>query len=409
MFSLQYVKACSSIVTGGKDIGFANYGPAWKLHRKLFVTALRLFLKDTPLVEQIVGEESERLLKYIAGQNGKPFNPSKILAVCVANVICSVTFGKRFNSSHPDFDRLLELIHRAFNEFEINNEAKLWDFFPFAKYLPLKCYSEFSAIYDEIFAIIRKQLKKSEEVFDPNQPTRDLIGGLIKARNEAQVENTEEKAALFSDDYMINTIADMFSAGYETTSMTLNWAVLYFTNFPDIQSKIQQELDDVVGRDKLPTLEDRPNLSLLQAATMEVQRLANIADSAIPHYTMKDTTLCGYRVPKNTVVFPDLESVHLDPTLYENPGDFNPYRYLDNDGKLSPSPGNWLPFSAGRRSCAGKSLAKVELFLFLSAVLQKYTFVSEEGKKPPKIEGKVGFTKSPLPYMVCAVKRKANV
>ena len=138
---------------------------------------------------------------------------------------------------------------------------------------------------------------------------------------------------------------------------------------------------------------------------MEVQRLGNIAESALPHYTLTDTTLCGYRVPKDTVVMVNLEAVHLDPECWENPKEFNPYRHIDADGNVITSQGNWLPFSAGRRVCPGESLAKVELFLFLSIILQNYTFVPEEGKEPPMIEGKVGITKAPIPYLVCAVKR----
>ena len=118
-------------LTGGKDIIFGNYGPAWKLHRKLFVTALRLYLKDTPLVEERVGEQAQRVLQDIADQKGKPFDPSNILARSVANVICGITFGERLNSSHPDFDRLLELNQISISSTEMNESASFWDFFCF--------------------------------------------------------------------------------------------------------------------------------------------------------------------------------------------------------------------------------------------------------------------------------------
>ena len=371
----------------------------------MFVTALRLYLKDTPLVEEKVSEQVQRVLQYIADQKGKPFDPSNILARSVANVICGITFGNRLSSSHPDFDRLLELNQVAFTSTEVNQTAQFWDFFPFARYLPLKAYTFSVKLADDIFMMLRKQLRQADEAFDPNQPIGDLISGLIKARNEAEVEGTQEKSALLLEDYMVNTIEDMFAAGYETTSTTLRWAIAFLTNFPETQTKIQQELDNVVGHDRLPSLDDRPNMPLLLASIMEVQRLGNIADQALPHYTLTDTTLCGYRVPKDTVVLPSLEAVHLDPECWENPEDFNPYRHIDTDGKLITNQGNWLPFSAGRRVCAGESLAKVELFLFLSIMLQRYTFVPEEGKEPPSLKGCVIGTQAPLPYTVVAVER----
>ena len=355
--------------------------------------------------EERVSEQAQRVLQYIADQKGKPFDPTKILALTVANVICGITFGNRFNSSHPDFDRLLELNQVAATSTETNEEAAFWDIFSFAKHFPVKAYKNLKENADEIFEILRKQLRQGEEAFDPNQPAGDLISGLIKARNEAALEETEEKSVLLLEDYMINTIEDMFVAGYETTSTTLRWIIAFLTNFPEIQSKIQQELDDVVGHDRLPRLDNRPNTPLLQASIMEVQRLANIADQALPHYTLTDTTLCGYRVPKDTVVLPNLEAVHLDPERWENPEDFNPYRHINADGKLITGQGNWLPFSAGRRVCAGESLAKVELFLFLSIMLQRYTFVPEEEKDAPSLKGYVTSAKTPPPYVVCAIKR----
>ena len=128
---------------------------------------------------------------------------------------------------------------------------------------------------------------------------------------------------------------------------------------------------------------------------------------ALPHVTLADTTLCGYRIPKNAVVVPNLESVHLDPNCWANPIDFNPYRHIAKDGKLITNQGYLFPFGAGRRVCAGEALAKVELFLFLSWMLQTFTFVAEEDGCLPNLESVFnGFIKSPSAYKIRAIKRK---
>ena len=111
----------------------------------------------------------------------------------------------------------------------------------------------------------------------------------------------------------------------------------------------------------MPGLDDRPRLPLVQATIMEALRLGNVAEAGVPHYTLKDTSLAGYRVPKDTVVFVDLVNVHLDPNCWENPNSFNPRRHIDADGQLITNSGNFLPFSAGRQVCAGEALAKVTL------------------------------------------------
>ena len=151
----------------------------------------------------------------------------------------------------------------------------------------------------------------------------------------------------------------MFSAGYETASTTLRWAIAYLVHNPGCQTEILNRLDEEVGRDWMPGLDDRPSLPLVQATIMETLRLGNVAETALPHYTLKDTTLAGYRVPKHTVVVPNLMAVHMDPSCWEDPTKFNPHRHIDGDGQVVTNSVNFLPFSAGRRVCAGEALAKV--------------------------------------------------
>ena len=152
-------------------------------------------------------------------------------------------------------------------------------------------------------------------------------------------------------------------------------------------------------------MEDRTNLPLIHAAIMETLRVGNVAPLALPHFTLKDTTLSGYSVPKDTIVFADTESVHLDPKCWENPTVFNPYRHIDENGKIITNQGNFYPFGAGRRVCTGESLAKVELFLFLSWMLQKFTFIAEEDGCPPSLKGMYRCTQFPVPYKIRAMKR----
>ena len=337
-----------------------NYGPAWRFHRKLFMTAVRQYLSDQKLVEDRISEQAMSLMQYFEDQNGNDFDPGKIFMESVANVICRITFGKHFDSSHPDFEELLKLNNEAFTDIEASNQIFVLDFFPIAKYLPFRAYKLVQKSTDRIFEILRQQLKIQENEFDPNAEIGSLVEGLLKERIAAANEvGAEERASILSDDYMINSMGDMFSAGYETTSTTLRWAIAYLVHHPECQRDVQSQLDDVVGRDRMPGLDDRPKLPLVLATIMETLRLGNVAEVAIPHYTLSDTTLAGYRVPKDTVVMTNLMAVHLDPSLWENPNSFDPRRHIDSDGQLITNSGNFLPFSAGRRVCAGEALAKV--------------------------------------------------
>ena len=339
-----------------------NYGPAWRFHRKLFMTAIRQYLSDQKLVEDRISEQVIRLMQYFEDQNGNDFDPGKIFMESVANVIGRITFGKHFDSSHPDFEELFQLNNQYFADTETSNQLFVLDFFPITKYLPFGAYKSEQKISDRMFEILRQQLKIQENEFDPKVDIGSLIGNLLKERIAAANEvGAEERASILSDDYIINTVGDMFSAGYETTSTTLRWAIAYLVHHPECQRDVQSQLDDVVGRDRMPDLDDRPNLPLVLATIMETLRLGNVAETVLPHYTLSDTILAGYRVPKDTVVMTNLMAVHLDPSLSENPNSFDPSRHIDSDGQLITNSGNFLPFSAGRRVCAGEALAKVRL------------------------------------------------
>ena len=348
-------------IVGGKNIAFGN-GPSWRFHRKLFVTAVRKYLSDQQLVEERISEQARRLTQYFEDQQGKDFDPAQILMESVANIICQVTFGKRFDSSHPDFKELLQLTNQSFTDPEMSAQEFVLDFFPIAKYFPFQCYQLEKSMADRGFEILRQQLKIQKDVFDPTADIENLTESLLKERVAAENEVDEkDRTSLLSDDYIINTVSDMFAAGYETTSTTLRWAISYLVHYPQWQKEIQDQQDEVVGRGRLPGLDDRPHLPLVQAAIMEALRLGNVAETALPHYTLKDTSLAGYRVPKDTVVLVNLMNVHLDPNCWENPNSFNPSRHIDADGQLITNSGNFLPFSAGRRVCAGEALAKVML------------------------------------------------
>ena len=391
-------------ILGCKDIVFGNYGPAWRFYRKLFTTPLRQYLSDIPLIGRRVSTQAEKMVQFMEEQDEKPFDPADCLIKGVADVICGITFKDGSITSNSDLKRLLELnkyITASADDFQL---LQILDFFPLLNCLPFKAYDRIFPCSFEIHDIIRKLLKEKIETFDPKEPADDLMSSLLRTKHdlEPECDSDEEKAALLSEDYFVATIADMFFAGYESTSTTLRFLVAYLVNFSKYQEDIQRQLDEVVGN-RRPSLDDRPNLPLIQATILEVLRVRNVVPLAAPHLTLKDTTLCGYRVPKGTIVFPNTESVHLDPKCWEDPTVFNPYRHIDTDGKLITNPDNFYSFGAGRRVCAGESLAKVELFLFVSWLLHKFTFVAEEGFR---LEVKGVIVQFPVRYKIRAIKRK---
>ena len=258
-------------------------------------------------------------------QDGKPFDPADYLIRAVADVISGIIFRDGSNTANPELNRLLKLNTDIIADADDFQMVAILDFFPFARYLPLKVYDRFLQKFYELHDIIRKLLRERKETFDPNEPVEDFMSALFRAEHdlEEEREKNKEKAAHVSEDHFVVTIEDMFLGGYETTSTALRFIIAFLANHPKYQEDIQRQLDEVVANQR-PSLDDRPNLPLVQATILEALRVGNMLPLAVPHVTITDTTLCGYRIPKGTLVFANTESVHLDPKCWEDPTMFNP-------------------------------------------------------------------------------------
>jgi len=143
---------------------------------------------------------------------------------------------------------------------------------------------------------------------------------------------------------MVQTVLDLFTAGTETTATTLCWSLVYFLNFPKLQERLHEEIQDKIG-DRPPKIEDREEMPLVNAFMMEVLRHADIAPLGVAHEVSRDIVFRGYSIPKGTMVIPFLDSALKDPAVWKNPDQFDPDRFLQN-GKVVNFE-ELVPFSLG--------------------------------------------------------------
>lgn len=275
--------------------------------------------------------------------------------------------------------------------------GQLYESFPgVMKHLPgphNKLFSHFNTLVD----FISQEIKRHKQDLDHNNP-RDYIDTFL-----IEMENHKTSDLGFSETNLAMCSLDLFLAGTETTSTTLLWALVYLIKNPDIMEKVHAEIDRVIGHNRLPTMADRPNLPYTDAVIHEVQRMGNIVPLNGLRMAAKDTTLGGYFIPKNTALMPFLTSVLFDKTEWETPETFNPSHFLNGDGKFVKRDA-FLPFSAGKRVCLGEGLARMELFLFLVGLFQKFSFSVPNGVEL-STEGVSGTTRVPHPFKIYAKAR----
>ncbi|MBN3325709.1 CP2J2 protein, partial [Atractosteus spatula] len=376
---------------------FFSNGYLWKKQRRFALSTLRNFGLGRKTLESVISEESRFLQQAIEDEQGKPFNPHFLLNNAVSNIICSMVFGHRFDYSDNRFQRLLHLLSETIH-LEGTIWTQLYEAFPvILKYLPGPHNRVFKN-YEELEAFVGEEVKRHKEDWDPSAP-RDYIDSYL-AEIQKSKEDTE---AGFHEKNLVLCTLDLFIAGTETTSASLRWALLYMIKHPEIQKKVEAEIESVLGQGRQPSMTDKPNMPYTDAVIHEIQRMSNIVPLSGPRMTTKDTTLGGHFLPKGTQVMTNLTSVLFDKTEWQTPDSFNPGHFLDSKGKFVRREA-FLPFSAGKRACLGEQLARMELFLFFTSFLQNFTFKAPEGEEP-SMEYQLGGILTPRPFKICAIPR----
>lgn len=178
----------------------------------------------------------------------------------------------------------------------------------------------------------------------------------------------------------------MVVGGTDTTSNAVEFTLAELMNKPEAMTKVQQELDSVVGKDRMVEESDIPKLPYLNAVMKEALRLHPALPLLIPHCPSETSTVAGYTVPKGSRVFINVWAVHRDPTIWENPSEFKPERFYHRvDGRdhakwdYSGNDFNYFPFGSGRRICAGIAMAE-RMFLFsLASLIHSFEWKLPEG------------------------------
>ncbi|KAF8883317.1 cytochrome P450 [Gymnopilus junonius] len=391
----MYVK--SELVFAGRGITTTPYNDRWKKHRRLGTMWL-----SKPAVEKyghVLDNEAVVFVKdlYRQGKGGLlPINIQEHAARFPLNNMLAITFGAPpiENVADPFVGEAVRLAHEFMNT--TGPVSNLIDFIPILQKFPSemksrgkKLQSDLIETYGKMLHEVDGRLKRQENVPDC------LAKNLLESRQE--------------NDSMTWTWLCF-------TSSVVQWFSALIPAYPEIQARAHEELDRVVGRDRLPTVEDEKNMPYIHAIIKEVERCYNPFWLGTPHVNTQDFTYRGQFIPKDTVVIINTYTMHHDEQRYPDPHRFNPDRYID-DSTLSSQSANlanplerdhWM-FGAGRRICPGMWLAEREVWLAIARMLWAFRLEEVPGE-PIDLKSYVGLSgRSPVPFRLKMVPRHENV
>ncbi|GAB0201917.1 cytochrome P450 2C9-like [Grus japonensis] len=383
-----------------KDLGiFMSNGEMWVQTRRFALTALRDFGMGKRTVEEQVQEETGMLLRELARTKGQPFDPATLLSAAVGNAICRILFGERFGYDDEEYRQVLKRLAENFH-LESSIAGQLYNFLPSLMELlpgPHKTFFQNNSFMHEFLA---RKVVEHEATLDSASP-RDFVDVFLR-RMEQEKGNPR---TAFRRDNMHMTVFDMFVAGTESTSITLRYCLMLLLEHPEVAGKVQEEIERVVGSERTPALRDRGAMPYTDAVLHEAQRFLDLVPLGFIRTVKRDTELGGFTIPKGCTIYPVLSSVLRDPQHFKNPESFDPRHFLDEKGGFRKSEA-FIPFSAGKRMCLGESLARAQLFLFLTAILQRFQLRHPPGRPRLDLRPDVsGITNIPRPCELCFCPR----
>ncbi|GIY18589.1 cytochrome P450 2A9 [Caerostris darwini] len=369
----------------------------WKEQRRFSLHKLRDLGFGKTKMEEHIKEEILELIDRMSEQVGKPFKFSYILAPSVSNNIASLVFGRRMKYNDPERQKLDQTIR------EIGRLAGSisWNmYFPYLKrfmdFFNIGSKGRLTKMLRELKDYCRKEIEKHESTLDPNN-IRDFMDGYIMEINK----KINDPNTTFKKEVLTDLSRLFFGAGSETVRVTVDWMLLTCASRPEVQKRIHAEIDEAIGHDRFPTWQDRLSMPYTEAALAEIMRWKTIVPLNVLRYTLQDTELNGYFIPKHSQVLAVLWAIDNDVQLWgEDVHEYKPERFLSKDGQKCVKPEYAIPFSVGKRSCPGKTLAEIEIFLYVVTILQKFVISVPPGKEI-NFEANLGSTLQPERQQLC--------
>ncbi|OMO64235.1 Cytochrome P450 [Corchorus capsularis] len=371
VFADRPVKESAYSLMFNRAIGFAPYGVYWRTLRR--IAATHLFCP-----KQIKGAEDQR--RAIAGEmvtlfghhnNHQSFRVREVLKrASLNNMMCSI-FGQKYNldSINEEVEELRALVDEGYDLLGTLNWSDHLGWL--ADFDPQKIRVRCSKLVPKVNRFVSQII--SQHRAQTNIKTHDFVDVLLSLQG----------ADKLSDSDMIAVLWEMIFRGTDTVAVLIEWILARIVLHPDVQSRVHDELDKVVGRSRAVDESDLMNMVYLPALIKEVLRLHPPGPLlSWARLAITDTTIDGYHVPKGTTAMVNMWAISRDPQEWADPLEFMPDRFVTKEGEVEFSVlGSDLrlaPFGSGRRTCPGKNLGLTTVSFWVATLLHEFEWLPSD-------------------------------
>jgi cytochrome P450 len=353
--------------TAAPSFGFNTYNQSQRIQKKFILKAFGTFANKRRVeLHQVAHNATDMLINVIKESNGEPFDPEPILYKAACTVMGYICYGKMFNADSPEVD---EILKRGKDFSKAIAFGIICDYIPFSKILIKKKLENFKQLMLNINKFSYALSSENVETYD-GENMRD-IGDMFRKESEQMSESERNHCKVDKQD-LKELLSGIFGAGFATVASSLKVSLMLMALNKEVQMKVQEEIDRVIGRNHLPDADDISDMPYTSAVISENYRFHSMSALAVTHCAMCDTELDGYFISKDTPVVFNLFSAHRDETVFKDPYKYNPDRFLTPDGQLDTAAvENVIPYGLGLRRCAGEIIARLEVAVFFVSMMQR--------------------------------------
>ncbi|XP_078485882.1 cytochrome P450 1B1-like [Ciona intestinalis] len=389
-------------VSAGESVVFNDEEtlPPWRSHKSKIVRHMHKYstsIRTRDKVTDLINTECMMMVTELDRiSRSKCVNPENVIRMALANVMCAVCFGNRFEYDNEEYQKLLSMNSEFSAVIEL---GPIIDAMPWIKVIPKfkKAIADYLKINLQLDTWSRHRVDEVLKTFD-NDDVTNVVASMTSEVLEKKSAGESREITESETKTIAALSADILGAGQHTTSTTFFWVINLLLCFPKVLHKLTEEVRSKLGN-RLPTLEDRKSLPYVEAVLTEVLRFSSPLSSTIPHSTLKDVKLAGYTIKRGTMVIISQYAVNHDPQNWKNPENFDPERFLtkNEDGKIffdESLSEKVLAFSIGERKCPGSQLSRMLLFL-ATALLVQVSDLSADLERPPTAAAEYGLMLRP--------------
>ncbi|KAJ3547606.1 hypothetical protein NM688_g5385 [Phlebia brevispora] len=412
---------------GGEMVGYNKvlvlipYGDRHRENRRFLHHVIGSRSQVKKRFDPLMEKEHHKFLRHVLHD---PDHVQWHIRNLAGGIILNMAYGYEPQERDDPYVKLVEQVSREFS-LSFAPGTFLVDVFPLLRYVPSwfpgggfkKTAAQWRKNFEDAanfpFELVKRRMEDGSNV--PNFTSELLEKHKAEGDKESDIKWAAKSLYLGMSQIflqlpkLLNPWYYVLLGGADTSVSAVYSFFLAMTLYPDVQRKAQEEIDKVVGTDRLPTSADRDALPYVDALVTEVLRWITIAPIGAPHCVAEDDEHAGYHIPKGAKILPNIWAFLHDPEVYEDPFEFNPSRFIPQEGKPAAPDAREYCFGFGRRICPGVHLADASIWLSCAWSLAVFNISKkvEDGKiVEPVVDSTDGAINHPLPFK-CTIKPRS--